>query len=361
MKTGAWLRGGRGKIAGMVAQKSSDGKGTVLRELVIPKNPQSIDQMATRLAFGTVTQAAALMLPIIGQTFKGQPDEKMNRRRFVSLNVPLLKAEAISQNAGNAPQSAFRGKSSSALIPTGYIMSEGSLVTPEALNPQVSLQNPANPTIILPRYASPKLVVGQEYSPAKLISEIIGLGVNQQLTCVAIATLHSDSVLNYGPMETTGDFVRESGFAACRINLNPDAPKFTFTAETTEQQIKEFLTTGFDEEKTTAVYLAEFIAAIELTNEGEIFIDSSLVDDLANIIVGGEYDIIAFGCILSQLIDGRWDYNNSKLACKPIVGNVEPSNWNYYGLTFGNALIDYLGSQAASKLFTRKGGLINEF
>lgn len=355
MKTGAWLRGGRGKIAGMVAQKSSDGKGTVLRELVTPSNPQTIDQMATRLAFGTVTQAAALMLPIIGQTFKGQSDEKLNRRRFVSLNVPVLKAEAKAQN--DNPSAAigglFRGKSSSSLIPNSYIISEGSL----RLDPRnvISVDvNGAN-RFLTSAYLLDfpyMLEAGHSYKPSEIIASILGIEEQQQLTLVAI--VNRETILYNEP--TSGDFIRDCGLAAFRIVLNTDAPTFTYTAQMTEQEVIAAVLTGLNRDK-TSVDIIDLISQSCGFSEGRVTFTLTLSDVFVNTL---SFTPIAMGFVVSQLVNGIWDYSTTQMVLLPPVAPISDDNDAWYGLTFSDALVDYLGADAASKLYTRKGGLIND-
>lgn len=352
MKTGAWLRGGRGKIAGMVAQKSSDGKGTVLRELVVPKNPQTIDQMATRLAFGTVTQAAALMLPIIGQTFRGMGNETRNRRRFVSLNVPMLKDEAVAQQAGSGINGAFRGKSSSALIPNSYIMAEGSITLPEPL--RLTISNGQLEGSIIGSIAD--FLPGHEYSPADLLANALGVRKTQQITGVFITTQNVAGP-NYSEV-VNGDFVRDTNFYGMRIVFNTNDEKFTFTEETTIANIKNYFRNAFDLSKTSEAFLDFLIDGLELNGHSCQNADP-LLDAVDDIITDDE-KLVAACYIVSENVNGVWDYSNSQLVCVPATGSVEFSNKNWYGLAFNNALVDYLGAEAASKLYTRKGGLIND-
>ena len=352
MKTGAWLRGGRGKIAGMVAQKSSDGKGTILRELVVPKNPQTVDQMATRLAFGTVTQAASLMLPIIGQTFKGQGDEKLNRRRFVALNTPLLKAEALSQQAGNALAGIFRGKGSSALIPNAYRISEGSLAMPVALTPFID-----DNIVSMPDGQSFTFTVGQTYDPATVLANIFGTTKDVQITICGIYTIQAAAAgVNYYASEGA-DFVRDSVFAARRLVFNTDAETFTFTAQMTQAQVINALVKGINKDKSSdSIY--DVIAANASLADNVLTIDAGLDNGMESAIEDGLQ--VCLGCFISKLTENGWDYSNSTMVFATPSGSVVDTNNNWYGLTFNSALVDYLGSQAASKLYTRKGGLIND-
>lgn len=352
MKTGAWLRGGRGKIAGMVAQKSSDGKGTVLRELVKPSNPQTIDQMATRLAFGTVTQAAALMLPIIGQTFRGQGDEKLNRRRFVALNTPFLKAEALSQRAGNALAGIFRGKSSSALIPNAYRISEGSLAMPVTLTP-VAGQG----AVGLPDGQSFQFEVGETYEPAAVLAKMYGITKDVQITICGIYIIRGTAGVNYYA-SAGSDFVRDSVFAARRLVFNSDAETFVFTAQMTQEQLVAALLKGINREKSSDSIYEAISENMSLSDEHELTIISGLDVGMESAIEDGVQ--VCLGCFISKLTEQGWDYSNSSMVFATPVGSIVDTNDNWYGLTFENALVDYLGSDAASKLYTRKGGLIND-
>lgn len=354
MKTGAWLRGGRGKIAGMVAQKSSDGKGTILRELVTPSNPKTEGQMATRLAFGTVTQAAALMLPIIGQTFKGMSNETLNRRRFVSLNVPILQAEAISQQAGNTPAGYFRGKSSSALIPNPYIVSEGSLILPEQMIVSYNAENRNIQSVNMLNDYSFTFTVGGYYSPATVLSSILGLEVNQQVTLVGIFTTNGEAV-DYVAKDSA-DYVRTAAMRAWRLNLKADAPAFQYTEGMTAEALIAAVMAGVDREKTADELYNQLAASFDV-EQTQLRLDLSYVDMIDQETAG--YNFVAFAIILSQLENGVWDYSRSQMVIKPSYGSNALNNNEYYGLTYNNALIDFLGSEAASKLYTRKGGLIN--
>lgn len=349
MKTGAWLRGGRGKIAGMVAQKSSDGKGTVLRELVVPKNPQTVDQMATRLAFGTVTQAAALMLPIIGQTFKGMTDEKLNRRRFVALNVPEMKAQALIQRNGGDINALFRGKNSTMLIPNSYIISEGKLNAPEILKMGVEDGAFTGGDLAGQEFT---LTVDNSYTGAQILAELFNVNIQSQITIVGIGTV--DGEPGYYP-NGSDDFIRESTFLARRIVFNPDAPSHVYTANTTSEEVTTWVLEGIDTEKSSASVL-DLITNGILFNANKVSIDCVLYHgfDVTGTILR------AVGIIVSRLDNGQWDYNTCKMAFLPNKGDAVAVNNDYSGLSFNNALVDYIGAEAASKLYTRKGGLIND-
>ena len=367
MKTGAWLRGGRGKIAGMVAQKSSDGKGTVLRELVIPKNPQSVDQMATRLAFGTVTQAAGLMLPIIGQSFEGQASENKNRQRFVQLNNPILRAIAKQQaNQGlTAMAGSFRGKSSNSLQPNPYRISEGSLAQPESI--RVYLDTNGELTSESLGTFNESLIVGQKYSPLKIFSTILGLSPKNQVTIVAISTANGAPVYYDSKSNVNDDYIRGYGFTALRLVFKDNAEDFIAP---TEQQgsdtIKAALMAAVDRDKTsdTILYWLEDNLLFQWVDGNRLIIsvDSCFADIMPDYLenISGDYTLVAEGIFISRLVEGQWRYSSCTMACKDRSGDTgDENNNNWYGFVFDSALIDYIGLQAASTLYTRKGGDVN--
>ena len=123
-----WLRGVRGKFAGAVVQKGADG-GTIIRENVNPRNPRTMAQMLTRLAFAVVNQAAAAFDPLINHAFEGVKVGKDSRRRFVAVNVSRIKAYAQMQmeDPSLTDIAAFNPKGLSRAIPNRLIISRGSI------------------------------------------------------------------------------------------------------------------------------------------------------------------------------------------------------------------------------------------
>ena len=69
-KPGFWLRGAKGKLAGASIAKGADGS-TVIREIVTPKNPQTLAQKIQRIVMATVTKAYSCMKVICDHSFEG--------------------------------------------------------------------------------------------------------------------------------------------------------------------------------------------------------------------------------------------------------------------------------------------------
>ena len=69
MKTGFWLKGGKGKLAGAtVYQQNGE---TVMREVVSPTNPKTEKQIIQRIIMHTVMQAYSKMKEICDHSFEG--------------------------------------------------------------------------------------------------------------------------------------------------------------------------------------------------------------------------------------------------------------------------------------------------
>lgn len=94
-KSGFWLRGSKGKLAGTVLYQSQGS--TIQREIVTPKNPQSDNQMRQRAAFAGASKfyqnAQQNRFVLAFQNKKGNQSEfnafmQKNLREFDTLNFP---------------------------------------------------------------------------------------------------------------------------------------------------------------------------------------------------------------------------------------------------------------------------------
>jgi hypothetical protein len=119
-KVGFWLRGARGKLAGSVLMKGENG--TVARENVSPANPKTKSQALQRAVFATVSKMAAVLNPVINNSFDGAANGKMSRRAFVKKNTELLRTRYIDGKAV-----ALLPKNSSLIAPNALQISDGSL------------------------------------------------------------------------------------------------------------------------------------------------------------------------------------------------------------------------------------------
>lgn len=130
-KAGFWLRGAKGKLAGAVAQKGQNG--TILREIVTPKNPKTEKQIYQRAVMATVMKAYSAGKDIFDHSIQGLERGGKTQQYFIARNAKLLRsliaselaqvqagtlaaAEAI--NCAVAPKSLYA-------VPGAYMISEG--------------------------------------------------------------------------------------------------------------------------------------------------------------------------------------------------------------------------------------------
>lgn len=127
-KSGFWLRGANGKLAGASIAKGADGS-TVIREIVTPKNPQTEAQKIQRIIMATVTKAYAVMKGITDHSFEGLSMGAKCMNRFNQLNAAMLRQKVSSLVAqGYALEEIFDfNKGDNRLTANEWVISSGSL------------------------------------------------------------------------------------------------------------------------------------------------------------------------------------------------------------------------------------------
>lgn len=357
-KSPFWLRGARGKFAGAVVYKAATG--TVIREKVTPKNPRSFDQMVTRVSFGTLGTAAKFMLPIIGQTFEGAKDEVSNKREFMRMNMPYLRqaANIDTMNYDGVHIANFVPRSIRDLVPNSYVVSKGSLPLHANLTVDPS-KDPDEQSSVLVN------VPNGNHTAADLWNLLCGLKPTQQLTAVVLTTVDGRDV-SFDYNEWTGEgpsgfrIARYTHMYAVRLVLKDGVGDTLAVADNTEiGSIWQCLRSLIDTEKSNPV----FVDALE---EASTFADHNLTWTKFAIVDGAGYlpdneRTVAFGFVVSQLVNGSWRYSTTRLTCMKATA-VSAAQQAYensnFGLQFNDAMWTYLLAQnKASKLFTRQGGL----
>ncbi len=97
MKTGFWLKGGKGKLAGAtVYQQNGE---TVMREVVSPTNPKTEKQIIQRIVMHTVMQSYSKMKDICDHSFEGLKKGQPTMAYFMSQNVGFLRQKVAEQQA----------------------------------------------------------------------------------------------------------------------------------------------------------------------------------------------------------------------------------------------------------------------
>ena len=90
MKTGFWLRGGKGKLAGATVYQDGQGN-TVMREVVSPSNPKTRAQMIQRIVMHTVMQAYSKMKEICDHSLEGVKKGQDTMSLFMKENVQVIR------------------------------------------------------------------------------------------------------------------------------------------------------------------------------------------------------------------------------------------------------------------------------
>jgi hypothetical protein len=97
MKTGFWLRNGKGKLAGAtVYQQNGE---TVMREVVSPTNPKTEKQIIQRIIMHTVMQAYSKMKEICDHSFEGLKRGQDTMSYFMSQNVGFCREKVSSMQS----------------------------------------------------------------------------------------------------------------------------------------------------------------------------------------------------------------------------------------------------------------------
>ena len=128
-KVGFWLRGSRGKLAGSSMSKGVNGS-TIIREIVIPKNPRTDAQLYQRAIAATVMRAYSAGKVIFDHAFEGVSRGAKNMYEFQRLNMTNLRrliAAEVSEGV-TAPNSLARVcvAGLNTPVPNQYIISSGS-------------------------------------------------------------------------------------------------------------------------------------------------------------------------------------------------------------------------------------------
>lgn len=197
-KSGFWLRGARGKLAGAVLAKGADGQ-TIMREKVTPKNPQTNGQMAQRMIFATVVSAYSKMKAITDHSFEGVQYGSKTQQAFMKENLAIMRNRA-SEDEGN-----FLIPNIGVLMANPYLVSKGSLTSVRGITNsgnQIELPSPISSTS----------------TTVATFCSALGINKGDQITIVAITDEGGNPVGTYA-----GRDYRNFQFHYCRITVNTNA------------------------------------------------------------------------------------------------------------------------------------------
>lgn len=346
--SGFWVRGARGKFAGAVLQKGE--RGTIMREHVVPANPQTIRQMCQRVAFGTAASAAKFMLPVIGIAMEGFANKKVARREFVAMNSKLLRSIAMDQMYGIHHPGAYMAKGIKQLIPNPYKMSLGSLKQPSQFIPVINQET----GLIEGPSITTDFSVGDVITAGDLWRRVFGIKPGQQLTRNAIFTLNGE---NYCYYHDSYQQIRYSQFFSDRLVLTEDeGDSVTLAADTTREALNTLLMSIVDTQKSADTIINMFTGCLDITvtdtsiNIAPIDYDAYLLPSYGR---SGEYSLQALGFFVSEWKDNSWCYSTSQLV---VVDPYNTPAWKY-GLTANAAIDTYMkGLSEYSDQYTQQGG-----
>jgi hypothetical protein len=378
-KIRGFLQGAKGKIGDFVVQKGE--MGTILRANNGVSNPQSAAQMAQRVAFATATNAAKKMLSVIGLSFYGVSNGKLSRRKFVSLNAPILKAAADAAIAGEdewySPTCHYKGKDVNQLVPNPYIVSDGSLVLPEQLN----VIKQGETSLVTTGGEELKMTIRKEAQTIegwKLLESLFGCTSGDQITLVTIQGKKGDAVpyeyeqgenvtVNGVPM-LNYDWMRFTRMLAPRIVFKRDnLASLEVLADDTMGTLQPKLTAALrgciDLEKSNEAFVKFFLTnSLQLDDNDAAGFDAYFSsEELPSF--SEDWTNLAAGIVRSANIDGVWDFTRCQLVVAMDLDTAGgPSgNDNYSGLHIGNAIYTYVGvADAANKNFMTTGTPFDE-
>lgn len=128
-KSGFWLRGSKGKLAGATLYKDANGD-TVMREVVTPKNPQTTKQMVQRIIMNTIMQAYSAMKEITDHSFENVPAGAKTMQVFMKRNLDFAREKLSQMQAQGVDffdMYNFVPLGVKAFVPNQYLISTGSL------------------------------------------------------------------------------------------------------------------------------------------------------------------------------------------------------------------------------------------
>ena len=270
-KSGFWLNGAKGKLAGATIY-TSDGE-TVMRQIKGSiKNPKTKAQMIQRVIAKTTMSQYAFMKGICDHSFQGLTAGKKCMAKFASLNNKLLRTRAKeAQDAGQTLAEVFNyiPCKSAKYVPASVIISEGEL--------------PTIYTTIIADGDYAKLNGTLEVNTYEAVAAKFGLQRGDQLTFV---TVEKNDVGNYA-------------FNVCRVILDPRNVDGTPAP----------MSTAFIEDNA--------IVKPSFRNEGT-FMELSYADDEISFTING-LAIAAAGVIASREEDGDWKRSTCVLVTNDTV------------------------------------------
>lgn len=329
-KVGFWLQGSKGKLSG--ASLSQTKNGTVIRNIVTPKNPRTDKQMSQRVIFATIAKAASVMKPIINHSFEGVEDGDACIKEFRKLNLYKLRnqiAADVAENMGADELHAYVApKSYPFVTPNAYIVSRGSLASPvlkfsaSGITTQSFSIHSATPTA------------------KDFINAYFGVTPGEQLTHVYITAGFGDIFYQVPGAQDSGLTCKENGFGARRLVFLPyvgNSAGWDGAIGATSEAIKASLADLLDYDRSDLALLDDLCDNITVTKS----------EDTTTFNVQGTFSIdkLAASAFVrsKQKEDGSWMYSNEAMIIE------RPKSTADYGLPLAEAVKTYTAGVSVGK------------
>lgn len=143
-KVGFWLQGSTGKLAGSALQKGANG--TVIRQIVKPKNPKTANQVLQRVLMNTVSQGYSALQAIACHSFQGKTEGSQCMAEFQKQNLAYFRNRAaqLTEDELSAYVN-FVPVGQKGIRPSAYIVAAGTLprvpvtITPDTFHAKMEL------------------------------------------------------------------------------------------------------------------------------------------------------------------------------------------------------------------------------
>lgn len=203
-KTGFWLRGAKGKLAGTTMYKDPTTGETIMREVVTPSNPKTDAQMVQRVIMATVGSAYSLTKEITDHSFEGMKAGRETMSYFMKQNVLFCREKIASMLAEGLLYDDiynFIKVGEKGFVPNQYQLSMGSLPKVEASILTKSLGGVSVQNV--------GLVQPVKENTYQAVINALGLKRGDQLTFISVEQVA----------------IADSEFKFCRVILDPTDPE----------------------------------------------------------------------------------------------------------------------------------------
>lgn len=385
-KSNFYLYGVKGKVGNLVAQKGVKG-GTTLRSYVIPKNPKTRRQIAQRIIFATVTQAARVLKPLINHSFEGVAYGNDSVNRFRSLNLKKLRALAAKDFA-DTPKAAdaqcfFTTQGIRSIIPNQYIVSSGSLsasalTVAKAGQPSVgAVDGELYMAIAGDKTISLQPVINGEtvtVTRAQLLKALFGItALNEQISLCMIVNPSVEYQYTYGDEEAPGFQIPYTQYNVQRLVMRAATDlSETFTVgqlvegsftpvESVEEHLAEFVMETFDSNLSAEPFM-RFMETVLTNFYGVEWVPGNVIElqpvdgynKALNGVVPEDTAVVAAGFIRSRLVEGAWQRSTTSL----VLSTPTDGPYNNFGLLWAIAVDAWFerGAIASDDRYLNEGG-----